>query len=112
MQALLSVYSGYFGDGVSLMMLAFWTMITDLDVKAINGTRILVVTLTNITAVACFVIARAVSWPATLTVLVGAIAGGYAGAHLGQRLPVQVVRWTVIAVTTITTIIFFIRGYF
>jgi uncharacterized membrane protein YfcA len=110
-QALLAIYGGYFGGGVGLMMMALWTLLTDLDIKAITGTRILTVGLTNFAAVFCFVAAGAVYWPQTLILLAGAAAGGYAGAHLGQKLPARVVRLAVIAVTIVTTIAFFVRAY-
>jgi len=43
--------------------------------------------------------------------LAGAIAGGWLGAHAGKRLPGVAVRLWTLAVTAVTTIVFFARAY-
>jgi uncharacterized membrane protein YfcA len=110
-QAFLGVYAGYFGGAVGLMMLAFWTLITHEEVKAVNPARAMIVGLANAAAVVCFAVAGAVWWPQTLAVMAGAVVGGYAGARFGQRLPAPAVRAVVIAVTAFTTAAFFWRAY-
>jgi uncharacterized membrane protein YfcA len=111
LQGLLAVYGGYFGGGLGLMTMALWTMLSDLDIKAMQGTRIVMVGLCNIAAVVCFVVAGAVAWAPTLALLAGALVGGYAGAHLGRRLPVKAVRIVIMGVSLVTTIAFFMRAY-
>jgi uncharacterized membrane protein YfcA len=59
----------------------------------------------------CFVVAGAVAWAPTLALLAGALVGGYAGAHLGRRLPVKAVRIVIMGVSLVTTIAFFMRAY-
>ena len=110
-QFLLGIYGGYFGGAVGIMMLAAWSLLDGADLKALNPTRTMVVAVTNAVAVGCFVIAGEVWWAQTLLMLAGALGGGYAGARIGQRLPVAVVRVTVIAITVGMTIIFFTRAY-
>jgi uncharacterized membrane protein YfcA len=110
-QYVLGVYGGYFGGAVGLMMMAAWTLLDTVDLKAMNPARMLLVSAMNIVAVACFVVAGQVWWPQALAVLAGALAGGYAGARLGQRLPPGVVRLIVTLVTVGMTIAFFVRGY-
>lgn len=111
LQFLLSIYGGYFGGGLGLMMLALWTMFAALEIKDMQGTRIVTVGLSNVAAVVCFIVAGAVAWAPTLAVLAGALVGGYAGAHLGRRLPPRVVRLVVMGVSLATTIAFFWRAY-
>ncbi len=110
-QFLLGIYGGYFGGAVGIMMLAAWSLLAGADLKALNPTRTLVVTVTNAIAVGCFIVSNEVWWAQTVLVLAGALAGGYAGARLGQRLPVRLVRLTVIAITVGITIIFFGRAW-
>jgi len=86
-------------------------MFASLDIKAMTGTRIVTVGLTNAAAVICFTIAGAVAWPPTLALLAGAAAGGYTGAHVGRMLPAQIVRVIVLGVTLVTTVMFFVRAY-
>ncbi|MFD8863511.1 hypothetical protein ACFV1F_03760 [Streptomyces sp. NPDC059590] len=42
--------------------------------------------------------------------LVGAVAGGFAGAHLARRLPAWLPRGVVPATAVITTVLYFLRG--
>ena len=111
-QLLLGVYSGYFGGGVGLMMLAAWSLVTSADIKALNPLRMMMVTAANTIAVVCFVALGVVWWPQTLALGCGAILGGYGGAHVGRRLPAPVVRAVTIVVAVTITISFFDRAFF
>ncbi len=110
-QFVLGVYGGYFGGAVGLMMMAAWLLLDAADLKAMNPVRTLLTSAMNIVAVLCFVAAGQVWWPQALSVLVGAAAGGYAGARVGQRLPPVVVRAVVTLVTVGMTLVFFVRAY-
>ncbi len=110
-QFLLGVYGGYFGGAVGVMMLAAWSLITTADIKALNPTRMLLVTSANTIAVVCFVLLGAVAWKHTLVLGAGAIVGGYFGAHVGKRLPSSVIRAITIAAAFAITATFFWRAY-
>ena len=110
-QFLLGVYGGYFGGAVGLMMLAAWSLLTDIDIAALTPLRTLMTAAANAVAVLLFIASGAVSWIPALTVMVGAIAGGYVGARLGRRLPRVVLRGLILAITFGTTLVFFARAY-
>jgi uncharacterized protein len=112
MQFLLGVYGGYFGGAVGLMMLAAWSLVTTAEIKALNPARMVMVTAANTMAVLCFVGLRVVWWPHTLALGLGAILGGYGGAHLGKRLSARTVRAVTIGVALAITISFFYRAFF
>lgn len=111
LQVLLGVYGGYFGGAVGLMMMAAWSMIDGADVKALNPPRTVMVTAANSVAVLCFAVAGAVEWRTTLLVGAGALVGGYAGAHLGRRLPAGAVRAGTVLLASLLTVVFFGRAY-
>jgi uncharacterized membrane protein YfcA len=111
-QFLLGVYGGYFGGAVGLMMLAAWSLVTTADIKALNPSRMMMVMAANTIAVLCFVGLGIVWWPQTLALGLGAIAGGYAGAHIGRRLPASIIRAVTIIVAVTITIRFFYRAFF
>jgi uncharacterized membrane protein YfcA len=110
-QFMLGIYGGYFGGAVGLMMMAAWALLDGTDVKALNPQRTLLVTAANSVAVLCFVIAGAVRWPEALTMGVGALLGGYVGAHAGKRLPPTLVRLATVLLAMVMTVIFFVRAY-
>ncbi|HEY8614471.1 MAG TPA: sulfite exporter TauE/SafE family protein [Roseomonas sp.] len=110
-QVLLSVYAGYFGGGVGIMMMAVWGLLGELDIKAMSALRTLLVSAANLVAVLCFAIAGPIHWPETMVMLVAAIIGGYAGALLASRMPAPLLRGFVILFSTVMTAVFFWRAW-
>ncbi|WP_294261028.1 sulfite exporter TauE/SafE family protein [uncultured Sphingomonas sp.] len=110
-QVLLGVYGGYFGGGVGLMLTATWGLLAGAPPHKLMAPRTLMLAMANAAAAVVFVTFGMVRWEACVPMLAGALVGGWAGAHLGKRLSPGLVRgWTLI-VTTVTTIVFFVRAY-
>lgn len=110
-QFLLGIYGGYFGGAVGLMMLAAWSLATTADLRTLTPLRTIMVAAANGIAVACFALTGNVRWREALIVMAGGAAGGYVGARLGWRLPGGALRVLILAVTVITTSVFFLRAY-
>src|SRR4051812_6978584 len=110
-QVLLSVYAGYFGGGVGIMMMAVWSLLGEVDIKAMSAGRTLLVSAANAVAVLCFALAGPVRWPETLVMLVAAVIGGYFGAALARRVPAPWLRGFVVAYSTAMTVAFFWRAW-
>ncbi|GCB52383.1 sulfite exporter TauE/SafE family protein [Streptomyces sp. NL15-2K] len=111
-QFLLSVYGGYFGGAVGIMMLALWSIGLGLDAAAGNPMRVAQVAAVYLSATALFLVASdALSSPLVLTtMLAGAVAGGFGGAHLARRLPARLLRGTVLTTAVTMTGLYFLRG--
>ena len=112
-QFVLSIYGGYFGGAVGLMMLAFWTATTSLDPARGNPLRVIQVAAVYLTAAVIFVFAADVlaqPWQ-LVALLAGAVVGGYAGAHLVRRLPANVLRTLVLTTAVAMTALFFVRAF-
>jgi uncharacterized protein len=110
-QFILSIYGGYFGGAIGLMMLAVWTLLDNADLKALAPARTFLVSATNGTAVLCFLAAGVVRWPEMLAMMFSAIAGGYYGARFALLLPPPVLRVFVVLLSATVTIGFFLRKY-
>ena len=112
-QFIVSIYGGYFGGAVGLMMMAVWTLLDSAELKAMAAPRALLVTATNGSAVLYFAVvgAGAVRWPETLAMMVSAIVGGYYGARFARHLPAVLLRWFVVALSATVTVAFFLRKY-
>lgn len=108
-QVILAVYAGYFGGGVGIMMMAVWSLLGDIDIKAMSAGRTLLVSAANAVAVLCFAAWGPVRWPETLVMLVAAIIGGYFGAALARRVPGPLLRRFVIVFSAAMTLVFFLR---
>jgi uncharacterized protein len=107
----LGIYGGYFGGAVGIMMMAVWGLLDSRDLKSLNAPRTILVSAANAMAVLTFIVARAVRWPETLAMLIGAIVGGYGGAHIGRRAPPRIVRAGTLLLTAGITVLFFVRAY-
>lgn len=110
-QCMLGIYGGYFGGAVGIMMMAVWGLLDQRDLKQLNAPRTLLVSAANLVAVLAFIAAGAVRWPETLTMLGGAILGGYGGARLGRRAPPGIIRAMTLLATAAITLVFFWKTY-
>ena len=109
-QLVLGIYAGYFGGAVGLLMVAAWRVLGEEDIKSLNRPRTLLVTSANTSGIALLVAAGVVRWTAVLPVCGGALAGGYMGALVGNRLSSRFVRIATIAVSVSITAAFFARA--
>ncbi len=108
-QFVISIYGGYFGGAVGLMMLAVWGLLDRAEMKAMAPARTLLVSGANGSAVLCFVIAGAVRWPEMLAMLVSAILGGYGAARVARLVPPAALRVLVLIISATVTAWFFLR---
>ncbi len=97
-QFAVSVYGGYFGAGIGILMLALLGFLGVSDIHAANGLKNVLTMGINGVAAAWFVLRGAVDWPAALVLAVGAIAGGYAGARFARSIGQERARAAVVVV--------------
>src|SRR5262245_43842094 len=110
-QLVLSIYGGYYGGAVGLMMTAVWGLLDGGDVKSLNASRTLLATTANATASITFLAAGAVHWRETVVMLIAATAGGYSGAQIGRRASPELIRYTTLVIASAITLAFFARAY-
>jgi uncharacterized protein len=99
-----TIYGGYFGGGLGVMLLAMLGMMGIRDVRAANVMKNLLATAVSAVTIAIFIWKGIVDWPHTLVMLVGAACGGFLGGWLVRVLPPAAVRATVIAAGTVITL--------
>ncbi|MFO1399705.1 MAG: TSUP family transporter [Steroidobacteraceae bacterium] len=95
--ALAAVYGGYFGAGLSVIVLAVLGLALDDDFRRINAAKQAVAFAVNLAAAACFAFSPAVAWPAVIAMAAGALAGGAAGGRLAGRIDPRTLRRLVVA---------------
>ena len=110
-ELIVAVYGGYFGGGIGILNLAMLAALGMTDIHAMNALKVVLGGIINGIAVVTFVIARAVAWKQGGVMIVGAMIGGYLGAHYAQKLPASWIRSFVIFVGSGMTIYFFWKGY-
>jgi hypothetical protein len=106
-QVFVSIYGGYFGGGIGILMLAALTLYGLHDIVLMNSLKMLLASLMNATATAAFIISGKIHWLECVILSVGSIAGGFAGAHAGSRIPPLYVKIFVIVIGVVLSVHFY-----
>lgn len=97
-QFFVAVYGGYFGAGIGILMLAALGFMGFSNIHRMNGLKNWGGLCINVTAAATFATFGFVDWPVAIAMAIGAVAGGYAGSRLAQKVPQEWVRRAVIVI--------------
>jgi hypothetical protein len=110
-QLCVAIYGGYFGGGMGIVMLAMLAALGMTDIHAMNALKSVMGFVINGVAVVTFVLAGAIYWRHGVVMIIGAIAGGYLGAHYAMKMPQAWIRWFVVVVGAGMTAYFFWKSY-
>lgn len=108
----ISVYAGYFGAGVGVLMLAALSVANSGNYRSANVIKNLIGSLGCLMAGIVFGIHGIIAWIPTLLVGTGAIAGSLAGAYVARILPVATARIMVVAFGALLTAVYTWRYWF
>jgi uncharacterized membrane protein YfcA len=106
---LVAIYGGYFNGGLGILLMALYTLTGESRLNTVNALKNLNSFVLSLLSVLAFALAGAIVWPQAIWMMVLATAGGWVGARLAKRLPVQWVRWLVIATGLLMSVVFFSR---
>ena len=106
-----SIYGGFFGAGMGIVMIAALAIQGHRDIHDINALKNWLSAVIYSVAVVTFVVAGAVSWPHTIVMLATAAIGGYWGAVGARKVPAVLLRRFIIAVGTTLTVYYFYTTY-
>jgi uncharacterized membrane protein YfcA len=98
-----SVYGGYFGAGLGILLLAVMAVSLPLELAELQGLRNVISLIINLCAAAIFVAHGHLALDAIYMLLVGTLIGGWLGTLLIRHLSPGVVRILIIATGVFTT---------
>lgn len=107
---LASIYGGYFGAGLSVIVLSALGLTLEDTLTRLNALKQAVAFSVNVAAAVFFLFSGQVIWSAVLVMAVGALIGGVLGGRLASRIKPSALRWTVVAIGVIISIVYFARG--
>jgi uncharacterized membrane protein YfcA len=108
-QFVISIYGGYFGAGMGILMVALFLVTTNMNLQTATGARLICATSVNILAVILFAWRGALDWKLGLPMLAASSAGGYLGALVVRRLNENAVRNAILVYAWGLTAWFFAR---
>lgn len=108
--ALAAVYGGYFGAGLSVIVLAVLGLFLDDTLTRLNALKQSVALTVNVAAALLFVFSGAVVWPVALAMAAGALAGGALGGRLAGRIRAETLRWVVVGIGLVVGTFYLVRS--
>jgi uncharacterized membrane protein YfcA len=88
-----SIYSGYFGAGSGVMLLAVVLIIIDSRIPPANAIKNMLIGATSLVAAAVFIISGQLQWGAVLPLAGGLLVGSALGPIVVRHVPSNLVRW-------------------
>jgi len=107
---LAAIYGGYFGAGVSVIILAVLGLVLGDSLTKLNALKQVISFSTNVAAAVFFVFSDKVVWPVALVMMVCALIGGTIGGKLAGRIKPSVLRVIVVVIGVIVAVYYLARG--
>jgi uncharacterized membrane protein YfcA len=104
----ISIYGGYFGGGIGILMLAALTL-SGLALRSAGATKNVLAGVMNSSAVVIFLFSSGVAWTQVAVVATTALAGGQIGAYALNRVNEKVMRICILLLGFALTIGLFMR---
>jgi uncharacterized membrane protein YfcA len=107
---LASIYGGYFGAGLSVIVLSALGLTLNDTLTRLNALKQAIAFSVNVAAATFFIFSGQVVWSAALVMAVGALIGGTLGGKLAGRIKPSTLRWAVVTIGMLVSIVYFVRG--
>jgi uncharacterized membrane protein YfcA len=104
-----SVYGGYFGAGVSVIVLAILGLIYDDSLTRLNVLKQAISFSINVSAAIYFSFSGKVDWRFALVMMIGAVAGGLLGGKFAGQIRPGALRIVVISVGCLAALIYLLK---
>jgi uncharacterized protein len=109
---LVSLYGGYFGAGIGILVLVSLALLGLDNLHQANALKNLLVVGIKGVAVAYFILISALDWSAALIMVVGSTVGGWTGGFLIRELKPETLRWIVVGIGMAMGVKMLIDTYF
>jgi hypothetical protein len=106
---LAAVYGGYFGAGLSVIVLAALALILDDSLTRLNALKQAVAFGVNIAAASFFLFSGKVVWSLALVMAIGALIGGVLGGKLASNVNPNTLRWLVVSIGILVALAYWIK---
>lgn len=108
--AVAAVYGGYFGAGLSVIVLAALGLTMNDSLTRLNALKQVISLSVNVAAAVFFLFSGKVAWPVAAVMAVGALCGGALGGKLAGHIGPATLRWTIVGIGITVAAIYFVRS--
>jgi uncharacterized membrane protein YfcA len=109
---LAAIYGGYFGAGLSVIVLAVLGLVLNDNLTRLNALKQGIAFVTNVAAAIFFVFSGKVNWIVVLVMAIGALLGGALGGKLAGKVKPNTLRVLVVAIGFTVGFIYLVRTFF
>src|SRR5438874_2069330 len=111
LQLFISIYGGYFGAGIGILMLSGLGLMGLSNMHQMNGIKAVLGTTINGVAAVVFIATQKVVWEYALAMMATSLVGGYLAAHYSRQIDSRYVRWLVIVIGFGLAAMYFVKTY-
>jgi uncharacterized membrane protein YfcA len=104
-----AIYGGYFGAGLSVIILAVLGLVVDDNLTRLNAVKQAISFSVNCAAAVFFAFSGLVNWPVALVMAIGALMGGALGGKLAGFVKPSTLRWIVVLIGLSVGIYYLVR---
>ena len=104
-----SIYGGYFGAGLSVIILAVLGLMLDDSLTKLNAVKQVLSLSVNISAAVYFMFSDQVVWITAVVMSIGALLGGALGGRVAGKIKSDTLRIFVVIIGVAVSIIYFIK---
>ncbi len=104
-----AIYGGYFGAGLSVIVLAVLGLVIDESLTKLNAIKQAISFSVNVAAAIFFLFSGEVVWPVAAVMAVGALIGGVLGGRLAGKVKPAILRTIVIVIAVVVAVIYLVR---
>ncbi|HEX6970525.1 MAG TPA: sulfite exporter TauE/SafE family protein [Micromonosporaceae bacterium] len=106
-----SVYGGYFGAALGIMLVAGLGLVLDETLARISALKNLLSAVVGLITVVVFALFGPVDWFAVALLAPATVTGGYVGARLVRRMPATVLRFVIVSFGTAVGTVLLFRAF-
>jgi uncharacterized membrane protein YfcA len=106
---LAAIYGGYFGAGMSVIVLAILALMIDDSLTRLNALKQTIALSVSLAAAAIFLFSGRIVWPVALVIACAALTGGHLGGRLAGRVKPATLRWIVVSIGVVVGCLYLLR---
>jgi uncharacterized membrane protein YfcA len=106
---LAAIYGGYFGAGLSVILLATLGLVIDDSLTRLNALKQTIALSVNLSAAIYFAFSGQVVWPVALVMAACALIGGSLGGRLAGRVQPSTLRAIIVTLGLIIAVVYLVK---
>jgi len=106
-----SVYGGYFGAALGVMLVAALGLVIAASLARVSALKNIISALVGFITLVVFALFGPVDWVDVAVLAPATVTGGYVGARIARRLPAAVLRAAIVTLGGIVGVVLLVRAF-